>query len=49
VTAGATALGAGAAVALPATLVGVVVGGVVAYAVGADWDSIESTAEDLLP
>ncbi len=49
VTAGATALGVGAAAALPATLAGVLVGGVVAYAVGADWDSIESTAEDLLP
>jgi hypothetical protein len=47
VTAGATAIGVGAAAALPAVLVGVLVGGVAAYAVGADWDSIESTAEDL--
>jgi hypothetical protein len=49
VTAGATALGVGAVAALPATLLGVVAGGAVAYLVGADWDSVESTAQDLLP
>lgn len=47
-TAAVTALGATAVAALPVTLVGVVVGGAVAYAVGAHWDDIESTAEDLL-
>ena len=48
-TAAAGAIGAGAVAALPVTLVAVGVGALVAYGVGANWDSIESTAEDLLP